>query len=207
MREVIRIDVLAVDGGEMQFRDRVSKARSSARLCGHLLSAGDDAVVEVGRVKGRLQVLRVLSPERAPARLHGTGSRQDERHGVLVGGAPLVFRPDPAGDDTVAMGQVRTAEFGFSARTTAERDAGLTAKRRPCVVVEVDGDYAAVCPIHGTNSAVRRSGRGRRLLGWRAVGLRKPSVVSAEARWVPLAEMGPLIGVLGAEDRARLVRS
>ena len=55
-------------------------------------------------------------------------------------------------------------------------------------------------PIHGSNSAMRRSGKGRRLEGWRELGIRKLSVVSAEEVWVERSKIGDLIGVLGEAD-------
>lgn len=213
MREVISIEVLGVDAGEVRFRDVLSTVRSVAADGGHRFGVGDQAVVEVGSVRGRREILRVLStsgrtpaPEAVPAPVsESAAAARTEPHPVLVGGVPYAPGDEAAADDEVAVGQVRVAEIGFSAWSTAERDAGRTAKRRPCVIVEIDGDWVVVCPIHGANSAVRRSGRGRRLLGWKALGLRKSSVVSAETTRIPIAGIGPLIGILDATDHRRLV--
>ena len=72
------------------------------------------------------------------------------------------------------------------------------------MIVGIDGDMVAVSPIHGSNSAMRRSGRSRRLEGWRKLGIRKSSVVSAEEIWVERSMIGDLIGVLREADMERL---
>lgn len=171
-----------------------------------LLSVGATHTVEM--VAGALvfEVVRVLDPPPSPLKapvITGTSSTSDAP--VLVNGRPFSGGSDP-GDLHLGVGDVRTAFVRFTSNRTGERDRGREGKRRPVVVVAIDDEAgtAQVCPIHGTNSVVRTSGGGRRLLGWQELGLRKSSVVAARRVIVPIEHLGDLIGRLSSKDRCRL---
>ncbi|MFQ5558084.1 MAG: hypothetical protein ACE5GB_11330 [Acidimicrobiales bacterium] len=205
MGEIIRIEVLDVAGRSFQFRDVVTRARGSADSGAFELETGAELLIELETRAGRRKIGRVLEqggPRGESERLTpDQATNPSDEPAVLLNGVPIVL-PDSTAPITV--GDVRTAEIPFTSATTGERDRGRTAKRRPCVVTEVDGDHISVCAIHGTNSAVRRSGTGRRLQGWRELGLRKPSYVAAGSTWVRRDTVGDLIGVLDTADRRRL---
>lgn len=59
--------------------------------------------------------------------------------------------------------------------------------------------------IYGTNSAVNRSGMGRRIRDRQAAGLRKASVVAAAVEVRAVDELGPVIGPLSPSDHAWLI--
>jgi len=168
---------------------------------------GEVIRIEVLSISGRtLEYRDVVSGKRGSADLRRfdleTGTEAvidiETRSGRRV---PLDV-PNP--DAPLAVGQVRTALIAFSTFRTGDRDKGRTEKRRPCVIMKIDGEHVAVCPIHGANSAVRRSEASRRLIGWRELGLRKSSYANATSVWVRADSLGALIGELGAEDRSRL---
>ena len=73
-------------------------------------------------------------------------------------------------------GDIYLVRLRFGA-ADARSDDSRASKRRPCVVVAFDGDWAAVRPIHGTNTAVRRTGCGVRLRDWKEAGIHKPSML------------------------------
>jgi hypothetical protein len=104
----------------------------------------------------------------------------------------------------VRAGDVRPVRAPMDPRSTASRDAGTRYKMRPAVVAWVDDERGQVGIhfLYDTNSAVRREGLGRRLVGWREVGLRKPSVASTEQFVRGVHELGERIGRLTATDRA-----
>lgn len=201
MGEVIRIEVLGTSGRTLEYRDVVSGKRGHADLRRFDLEAGTEAVIDIETRSGRRFVSRVIEPSPKLAIDEVVVGTDVDVPAVLVNGVPLDV---PAAEAPVAVGQVRTALMAFSTFRTGDRDKGRTAKRRPCVIVEIDDDHAAVCPIHGANSAVRRSEASRRLVGWRELGLRKSSHVNAASVWVRTDSLGDLIGELGAEDRSRL---
>ena len=125
--------------------------------------------------------------------------------------APLVTvdgrTPVPdARDASVLPGDVRLALAHMDPRSSARRDAGRTAKLRPAVVAWIDRDrgQAGIHFLYDLDSAVRREGLGRRLVGWREAGLRKPSVASAEQLVRDLGELGQLVGRLAPADRTAL---
>jgi len=201
MGEVIRVEVLGTSGRTLEYRDVVSGKRGRADLRRFDLETGIEAVIDVETRSGRRVVSRIIEPSPALV-VEEIGFRADaEVPAVLVNGVPLdVPTPDPP----LELGQVRTALIAFSTFRTGDRDNRRTGKRRPCVIMEIDGEHVAVCPIHGATSAVRRSDASRRLIGWRQLGLRKSSYVNAASVWVPADSLGALIGKLGAEDRSRL---
>jgi hypothetical protein len=205
MLEVIRIEVKAVEGRTVSYVDVVTR-RSGVVDRGDLrIAEGDVVYVEIDRSRATPVIVRVIDG-------HGGSSRDQpdptfeespvEEATLLVDGKP--FPLVLGDDDEPVIGQVRTAEVPFSKYRTGPRDRGRTSKRRPCVVAGVDGDEVTVLPIHDVNSAVQRSGTGRRLSGWKELGLRKSSTVSAEEVWVHRSTLGAPIGMLGPTDMARL---
>jgi hypothetical protein len=78
------------------------------------------------------------------------------------------------------------------------------AKKRPCVVREVTPEGIVVMPIYRRGGSIDRTGGGRRILNYKAAGLKKPSVVSAETHLIPLGAVRR-VGQLTAEDRRRLL--
>ncbi|MDZ7674550.1 MAG: hypothetical protein U5K30_05730 [Acidimicrobiales bacterium] len=95
----------------------------------------------------------------------------------------------------------------FTTNRPAERDRGRTAKRRPVVVVAVDGPWIGVRAVYGTNSARRRTGQSVRLQDPDGANLRKRSVVDLEMLWLARDDIGPLIGSLADVDRRRVLGS
>jgi hypothetical protein len=201
MAKVIRVEVIEVSGHIMDYRDVVTRARGRADVGQFDLPPGTEAVVELDAAAGRTIVIRVLEPAQGPSDADLLGDTPNDESPILVNGEPAEF---PAAEIAIAVGQVRTAEIPFTSFRTGSRDQGRTAKRRPCVVVELDVDHAAVCPLHGRKSAVGRSESGRKLLGWRALGLKKSSSVDSASVWVTRESLGDLIGVLDTDDRRRL---
>ena len=200
VREVIRIEVTKVEGRSVRYVDVVSRTAGVVDRGESDLGEGDEVVVEIDRSKATPVIVRVIG---APAADPRREEEQLDEPGLLVDGKPFVADPGAEAAE-LRIGQVRIAEIRFSSFRTAHRDRGRTSKRRPCVIVEIDGDMVAVSPIHGSSSAMRRTGKSRRLEGWRALGIRKSSVVSAEEVWVERTEIGDLIGVLGEADMERL---
>lgn len=82
---------------------------------------------------------------------------------------------------------------------------GRGGKRRPCIVRQVRGAEVVVRPVYGTNTSLRRTGAAKRLKGWKKLGLRKPSVVSAEDLVRPIADGRTRFGRLEGGDRQRLL--
>jgi len=201
MGEVIRIEVLSISGRTLEYRDVVSGKRGSADLRRFDLETGTEAVIDIETRSGRRVVSRIIEPSPELVVEEIVFGAAVDVPAVLVNGVPLDV-PNP--DAPLAVGQVRTALIAFSTFRTGDRDKGRTEKRRPCVIMKIDGEHVAVCPIHGANSAVRRSEASRRLIGWRELGLRKSSYANATSVWVRADSLGALIGELGAEDRSRL---
>ncbi|MDW3217113.1 MAG: hypothetical protein R8F63_00760 [Acidimicrobiales bacterium] len=201
MNEVIRVRVLDLRDSTLEFRNVVTGARGKATIGESHLVVGMEAVIDLEIIGAKARVTRVVEP--APPLSADDLQPIDSDHvpPVTINGEPLETSPP---DVPVAVGQVRTAVIAFNSYATSGRDRGATAKVRPCVVVEIDGEHACVCPIYGSGTTVRKSDSGRRLLRWREAGLRKSSQVSAEATWVARTTLGPLIGVLEREDRRRL---
>jgi hypothetical protein len=198
--EIIRITVLSVTNGRMDYLNVITRAHGSAVIGDFHLTAGTEALVELDNSGGRQIVLRVLEPKLETTHVETTAEEADEAL-ILVNGVPL----PPAADDVgIEVGQVRTAEIAFTTFRTGPRDRGRSSKRRPCVVVKVEANHVAVCPIHGSASAVARSWSGRKLLGWRALGMKKASSVNSASVLVSRDSLGELIGVLDADDRRRL---
>lgn len=205
--EQIRIEVKSVDGRTLSYLDVVSRRSGVVDRGEFLLAEGDEATVEIDRSRARPTIVRMIqAPERRAVAgpVPPVDGASEIEATLLVDGKP--FDPDAgnANDEEPEIGQVRTAEIRFSSFRTSRRDRGRTSKWRPCVVLRIDGDMVAVSPIHGVSSAVRRTGKGRRLTGWREVGLHKSSLVSAEQVWVHRSALGAPIGMLGPVDMARL---
>jgi hypothetical protein len=200
--EIIRITVLSVANGRMDYRNVVTRIPGSAVVGDFHLTAGTEALVELDNSGGRQVLLRVLEPALdLVTEAEVEVEVDDSEHPlVLINGEPLVNEDD---DTPLVVGQIRRADFAFSSHSVAERDRGRTSKWRPCVVMELDGEHVSACPIHSLDTAARRAG-GRRLKHWKAAGLTKPVVVSGAAQWFHRSEFGDLVGVLHTEDARRL---
>lgn len=104
---------------------------------------------------------------------------------------------------SIAAGDILLYRFRFS----HDDGSGRQSKERPCLVMAVAGDELRVRAIHGSNTFVRRQGLGRRVIDWQRSGLRKPSVVIAEDRFIPRRGLGRAVGRLSEQDRRRLLDS
>jgi len=198
--EIIRVRVTANEDGYSSCRDMVTNRMLRIRAHPHLI-VGETVVVEVDTSVSLARVVRVVGAQSSVS--VEPPEEVSDAPTVLVNGRPL---PVSKEEQPVRPGDLRTAWIPFTSERTSERDRGRTGKVRPVVVVAVDhrSATAEVCPVHGANSAVRRGGSGRRLVGWRELGLQKASVVSGGVVLVAVGEIGDLIGQLGPEDRRRL---
>ena len=175
---------------------------------------GDRFVVEVKPAGMHWNVIRVVREVRkdgSQMMLTRTSPQSVPRRETVASGncngSPVV-RTAADGDlsdhgtvSRFAVGDVLVRRIRFTSLSKGEE---RIAKRRPCVVVELLDGEMRVRPIFGTNTAVRRQGLGRRILNWRAAGLNKPSVVSAEDVYIPNGGIEP-IGKLVGEDLERIV--
>jgi hypothetical protein len=160
------------------------------------LRAGDRLVVGLRWRRAEWRITRYVQiPEHAwmPAQ------PSPESPDVTVGGRRLAADAHGA---MVRPGDVRPALAYMDPRSTGSRDVGRTAKVRPAIVSWVDHGYAGIHFLYDVDSAVRREGLGRRLVGWKEAGLRKPSVASTEQSVRHLDDLGGLIGRLVSADRA-----
>jgi hypothetical protein len=180
---------------------------------GHLSSGlvglreDDECVVELAREGLSWAATRWLElPTHVALASCGRGAPEPEP--VLVNGRPLpITTPRPARPD-LSVGAIRLVYHHMDARSAAERDADRSTKSRPAVVLRFDEAHhqVEISFIYGTNSAIHRSGSGRRIRDWRAAGLRKPSVASAEIEVRGRGDLGPVLGHLSSADRERIIR-
>ena len=195
---IIRIKVASVDDRSFRYRDSTTGAVGSAELNGHSLEVG--AVLTV-KIDPRLEkLIQFVGPQPMLAAAPLANQEKPEEHSILINGKPFVLEPD---DPPVAVGQVRSADVSFTSHWTAARDAGRSSKKRPAIVVDLDGNQAGLPSLHGTNTFVARHG-GRLLSCWREIGLQKASAISRQQIRADTESFGPLIGNLLPEDRQRL---
>lgn len=196
--EIVRVEITSVSGAEAKFRDVTTGRTGTLAVNGFHVTARTTITIEIDTRHGRL--IRILDPKPATPTDADPTSEQAPPAVILVNGQPFEVATSA---EQVSAGEVRSADVPFTSHQTADRDTGKVTKRRPIIVLAVDGDHVKVLPIHGSNSAVAHNG-GRRLTGWREIGLRKPSVVSPESIWVEAHTLGPVIGLLTAADRQRI---
>lgn len=77
--------------------------------------------------------------------------------------------------DPIVPGDLVTEVVAFSAADGS----GATAKKRPCLVMEVGEKEVRVRPIHSTGGSLHRTGGGLKLLDWKQANLANNSVVGA----------------------------
>lgn len=193
------------DDGTWFWSDAVTGEAGRLRAGLDDLRPGDECVVELTREGLIWTAVRWLQlpPHAAPAPGVTDTSGLDP---VLVNGRPLpTAHAEPTRSD-LAIGAIRLAHHHMDARSAAARDADRSTKSRPAVILRIDDEHAQVeiSFVYGTNSAIHRSGGGRRIRDWRAAGLRKASVVSAETEIRGCRELGPVVGHLSDADRARI---
>lgn len=170
------------------------------------LQPGDEGVVELAREGLAWVAVRWLElpPDIAPA---PSSTKLADPEPILVNGHPLpTTSPVPELQD-LAVGTIRRVFHHMDSRSAADRDADQSIKSRPAVVLAIDEvhDQVELCFVYGTNSAVHRSGRGRRIRDWQAAGFRKPSVASAESEICAISDLGPVVGHLTEADLARIL--
>jgi hypothetical protein len=198
MDEITTITLEAAAGpGCWRWRS-VSGRRGEGTVPLEGLEPGDELVVALHWTKAAWRVVRVV---RHPDHAWEPAAAPAEAPAVTLDGVA----PTEVPGSVVRPGDVRAAEARINPRTTAERDAGRTAKRRPAVVSWVGDDgHVGLHFVYDVDSAVRREGLGRRLTDWRAAGLRKPSVVAAAEEVRRVEELGGFMGRLSATDRSAL---
>jgi len=201
--EIRRLRIVGVVDGEWTWTDVVTGQRGRLHRCRADVEVGATVLVEVRAEGTSWRAVRWLDP--APAA--PDHAADVDRAPVLVDGAPIVVRDEPAARTPLAPGTIRTVFQGMDGRSTAARDAGASEKVRPAVIVahEPGSAQVEVSLVYGTNSAVRRSGTGRRIRDWRAAGLRKPSVLASAVEVRAVDDLGPVIGRLTPADRDRLL--
>jgi len=89
--------------------------------------------------------------------------------------SPLADRPN----HPIEPGDLIVEEVHFSAPDGTDR----TAKKRPCLVVEVGTGEICIRPIHSTGGYLHRTGGGLKLLDWELAGLANRSVVGADSQY------------------------
>ena len=179
--------------------DAVTGERGRGVIDHEALEVGDELVAEFTWSNGWRATRFVELPPRALA--------------ARLGRAPEVSRADPVDTSIVprweppSVGEIRVSYLPMDGRTTADRDAGRGEKHRPAVVVWVDDEeqMAGVRFLYGVNSSVRRNGMGRRLVDWKAAGLRKPSVVATVEVMRSYRDLSECHGRLSAPDRQRFL--
>lgn len=200
----IRLSQLS-DDGTWSWTDAVTGEAGRLRAGLDGLGPDDECVVELTREGLAWAAVRWLQLP-AHAALAPSGPEARERDPVLVNGRPLpTAHAEPTRPD-LAVGAIRLAHHHMDARSAAARDADRSTKSRPAVILRIDDehDQVEISFVYGTNSAIHRSGGGRRIRDWRAAGLRKASVVSAETEIRGCRELGPVVGHLSDADRARI---
>jgi hypothetical protein len=185
--------------GEGSWRWRaVTGRRGESHVPVQGLEPGDELVVALRWTRAAWHVVRVV---RYPDHAWEPVAAPVEAPAVTLDGVA----PREVPGSVVRPGDVRRAEARINPRTTAERDAGITAKRRPAVVSWVGDDgHVGLHFVYDVDSAVRREGLGRRLADWRAAGLRKPSVVALAEEVRRVEDLGGFIGRLSPGDRSAL---
>jgi len=169
--EVIRIRIEKIDRrGEARWSAMYGEThRGSWRFPVPDLGVGDELVVAV---EWRLSAW-------VPTRIVDSGGRtiiEPER--VIEDDeawSPLTERSE----DPIGPGDLIVEVVHFSAPDGTDR----TAKKRPCLVVEVGDSEICIRPVHSTGGFLHRSGAGLRLLDWKSAGLANSSVVSADAQY------------------------
>lgn len=200
MSEIRRLRIDGVDGSDWLWSDVVTRQRGHLHRCRDDVAPGTEVLVEVRADGARWRVVRWIDP---PPPVANAGAFA----GVLVDGVAHEVESVGPTRSPLEPGAVRSVFQAMDGRSTAARDAGTSEKARPAVVVAHDpgSAHVEVAFVYGTNSAVKRSGAGRRIRDWRVTGLRKPSVVSSAVETVAVTDLGPLIGYLSADDRRRLI--
>lgn len=204
--EVRRIRLArSADAVTWDWTDAVTGETGHVRVDREGFQSGDEAVVELARDGlGWVAVRWLELPPHISPMPDGTGVVAPEP--ILVNGAPLPASSSEPELQDLAVGTIRRVFHHMDSRSAAARDADRSTKSRPAVILSIDEVHGQVevCFVYGTNSAVHRSGRGRRLRDWHTAGLRKPSVASAESEVCAISDLGPVVGHLSDADLARI---
>ncbi len=116
---------------------------------------------------------------------------------ILVNGVPL----DLPEDDEIEPGDVLYAAVRFG-RPADRVDRDRIGKRRPVVVVGIEGDHLIVRPIFSRNT----EGRGQRLREPFAAGLSTKSIIGNDEELITRRAVTGKVGELADKDRAWVLR-
>ncbi|MBC8194262.1 MAG: hypothetical protein H8E69_00680 [Actinobacteria bacterium] len=149
-------------------------------------TSGDIVEMRVRREMGNIEL---VGPTEEP---------EVEEAPILVNGEPL----DLPADDEIEPGDVIYAvvRFGRPANRV-ERD--RVGKRRPVVVVGLEGGHLVVRPIFSRNT----EGRGQRLREPNSANLSANSILGHDEELITRADMTSRVGELADADRAWVLRS
>lgn len=185
--------VSSIDGSEWKWTSDRNDWRSGYGDFGLLadlsVDVGDAVAAEVVRRPAGNEAIRILLP--------GMPASEVSKSARVEPWDRLAGRDLEPGDVVVAF-------IRFTKRPGAH-DQASDGKYRPALVMSVDGDDVVVRPILGSSGAARGQGLGRRIKRWKDAGIRKPSVVSVDDRFLRRSDLGRRIGRLHAEDHERLL--
>ncbi|KAA0234316.1 MAG: hypothetical protein JJLCMIEE_02484 [Acidimicrobiales bacterium] len=194
MGTIIRVEITEMAGRRWRWTSETDGFREGSGKLSDLpdgVGIGDRIPVEVARTRSGNVATRFVPPP-------GTRVQHSPPDDAAVS------RPHPGMKRGLSVGDIVTARVRFSAKP-GRPDCWRGSKRRPVLVVAIDGHSAHVRPIHDSNSFVRREGMGRRIRRWREAGLRKPSVVSSRVIDLDRSSLGRVVGRLHDADMRRLV--